>query len=164
VVVTTPGSEYIGGDHYFINEDTEDSTVNPHIRIVPTIDPTILRNSNKLPEPIALSIITFFLGSAVLRLQGNTKKYTYLLHTSFKQADHSVMFRLVDEFRNGNPKQLQEDLILRVKDSRPLNNQKRLHAIFAKLQFFVEFSYQNAYNKLLFFALLRKKLILQPFF
>ncbi len=100
VVVTTPGSEYIGGDHYFINEDTEDSTVNPHIRIVPTIDPTILRNSNKLPEPIALSIITFFLGSAVLRLQGNTKKYTYLLHTSFKQADHSVMFRLVDEFRN----------------------------------------------------------------
>ena len=98
VVSTTAGSGYIGGNHYFIND--ESTEISPHIRIVPTIDPDNLRTSNSLPDSIALSIVTFFLGSAVLRLKGNTKKYTYLLHTSFKQADHSVMFRLVDEFRN----------------------------------------------------------------
>jgi hypothetical protein len=98
VVPTTAGTRYIGGNHYFINDDTAD--ISPHIRIVPTIDPDTLRTSDSLPDAIALSIVTFFLGSAILRLRGNTKKYTYLLHTSFKQADHSVMFRLVDEFRN----------------------------------------------------------------
>jgi len=111
VVATTAGTGYIGGNHYFINDDTTDPS--PHIRIVPTVDPDNLRSSNSLPDAIALSIVTFFLGSAVLRLRGNTKKYTYLLHTSFKQADHSVMFRLVDEFRN----QLMTELTLAERNS-----------------------------------------------
>jgi hypothetical protein len=42
----------------------------------------------------------FFVGAAVLRLQGSTKNYTYLLHTSFRQNDHSLATRLVDEYRN----------------------------------------------------------------
>jgi len=112
VVATTPGTGYIGGNHYFINDD-DTNKPSPHIRIVPTVDPDNLRSSNRLPDAISLSIVTFFLGSAVLRLRGNTKKYTYLLHTSFKQADHSVMFRLVDEFRN----QLMVELTLAERNS-----------------------------------------------
>jgi len=92
VVTTTAGSGYIGGNHYFINEDDDTDDVSPHIRVVQIINPVMLRTlNNSLPEAIALSIVTFFLGAAVLRIRGNTKKYTYLLHTSFKQADHSVM-------------------------------------------------------------------------
>ena len=102
VVSTSPSGAYTGGNHffkYFFDDDPD--IVDPHIRIVTTINPKI----ESLPDSTSISVVTFFLGAAILRMdslnKGNIpKKYTYLLHTSFKQNDHSVMYRLVDEFRN----------------------------------------------------------------
>jgi hypothetical protein len=102
VVSTSPSSAYVGGNHffkYFFNDDLD--TVDPHIRIVSTINPKV----ENLPDFVSISVVTFFLGAAILRMDSLNKgsvpkKYTYLLHTSFKQNDHSVMYRLVDEFRN----------------------------------------------------------------
>jgi hypothetical protein len=42
----------------------------------------------------------FFLGSAILRLLNRRKNYTYLLHTSFKQVDHSFATELIDFYKN----------------------------------------------------------------
>jgi Z1 domain len=96
VVSTTPGERYIGGNHFFSTEDFNDSN---HIRIVPMIDVSNLRN-NPIPDTVAQSILVFFVGAAILRIQGSTENYTYLLHTSFRQNDHSLATQLVDEFRN----------------------------------------------------------------
>jgi hypothetical protein len=97
VIPTTPGSSYIGGNHFFSNDDFSNSD---HVRIVPLIDVTNLRNSNEIPDTVAQSILTFFIGAAILRILGSNKNYTYLLHTSFRQADHSLAVRLVDEYKN----------------------------------------------------------------
>jgi len=59
-----------------------------------------LRSNNFVPDTVAESIVVFFVGAAILRSQGSTKNYTYLLHTSFRQADHSLASQLVDEYRN----------------------------------------------------------------
>jgi hypothetical protein len=96
VIPTTPGGSYVGGNDFFCSEDFSNSE---HVRIVPMIDVTNLRN-NTIPDTVAQSILVFFMGAAVLRLQGSNKNYTYLLHTSFRQADHSLATRLVDEFKN----------------------------------------------------------------
>jgi hypothetical protein len=96
VVPTTPGRGYIGGNYFFSNEEFNELG---HIRIVPMIDLVNLRN-NTIPETVVQSILVFFVGAAILRTQGSNDNYTYLLHTSFKQADHSIATRLVDEFKN----------------------------------------------------------------
>lgn len=97
VVTTTPGTGYYGGDYFFSNEDFQSSN---HICIVPEIDVTSLITSNQIPDTVKQSILLFFLGAAILRLQGSTKNYTYLLHTSFKQIQHSLATELVRLFQN----------------------------------------------------------------
>jgi len=97
VVPTTPGTGYVGGNYFFGNDDFESSN---HVRIVPLIDVANLRSSNSISDSVAQSLLVFFVGAAALRLQGSTKNYTYLLHTSFRQNDHSLATRLVDEYRN----------------------------------------------------------------
>ncbi|OCR00923.1 hypothetical protein BCD67_22220 [Oscillatoriales cyanobacterium USR001] len=103
VVITEPGTGYVGGNYFFGNNDFANSN---HIRIVPTIDLTRLRNSNQIPDTVKDSLIVFFLGAAVLRLQGSKKKYTYLLHTSFRQEDHTQATQLVDQYKNELTNQL----------------------------------------------------------
>jgi hypothetical protein len=97
VVPTTPGTGYVGGNYFFESEDFRSSN---HIRPVSAIDVDNLRTENIIPSTVAQSIFIFFVGAAILRIQGSTDNYTYLLHTSFRQADHSLAARLVDEFRN----------------------------------------------------------------
>jgi len=102
VVITEPGTGYVGGNYFFGNDfDNSD-----HIHIVPTIDLTRLRNSHQIPDTVKDSLIVFFLGAAVLRLQGSRKKYTYLLHTSFRQEDHTQATQLVEQFKNELTNQL----------------------------------------------------------
>jgi hypothetical protein len=96
VVITEPGTGYFGGNYFFGNNDFDNSN---HIHIVPSIDLTMLRNSNQIPDTVKDSLIIFFLGAAVLRLKGSRKKYTYLLHTSFKQEDHTQATQLVNRFK-----------------------------------------------------------------
>jgi hypothetical protein len=96
VVPTTPGTGYVGGNYFFGTEDFNSSN---HVRVVPMLDVTNLRNE-PIPDTVAQSILVFFVGAAILRIQGSNDNYTYLLHTSFKQADHSIATRLVDEFKN----------------------------------------------------------------
>ncbi len=96
VVPTTPGTGYVGGNDFF---NTEEFSNSDHIRVVPMIDVANLRN-NTIPDTVAQSIFVFFVGAAILRIQGSNHNYTYLLHTSFRQADHSLATRLVDEFKN----------------------------------------------------------------
>lgn len=103
VVITEPGTGYVGGKYFFGNNDFDNSD---HIRIVPTIDLTNLRNSNQIPDTVKNSLIVFFLGAAVLRLQESKKKYTYLLHTSFRQDDHTQATQLVEQFKNELTNQL----------------------------------------------------------
>lgn len=97
VVPTTPGTGYVGGNYFFADEDF---TTSNHVRVVPFIDVTSLQNSNIIPDTLAQSLLAFFVGAAILRLLGSTKNYTYLLHTSFRQANHLLAARLVDEYRN----------------------------------------------------------------
>jgi hypothetical protein len=92
VVATKPGTGYVGGDHFFNPPNTT------HLCLVDPIDVIRLRTDSIIPDSVARSILSFFLGAAVLRLRGTTKNYTYLLHTSLKQADHSLAKRLVDKF------------------------------------------------------------------
>jgi len=97
VVPTTPGTDYVGGNFFFSNEDFNSSS---HVRVVPLMEVASLRNDNTISGTVTQSILVFFVGAAILRTQGSTKNYTYLLHTSFRQADHSLATRLVDEYRN----------------------------------------------------------------
>ncbi|GAX38259.1 Z1 domain-containing protein [Nodularia sp. NIES-3585] len=106
VVVTTPGTGYVGGNYFFDNNNFSDSD---HIRQVPDIDLNRLRTSNRIPDTLIQSMLVFFLGSAVLRIQGNQKKYTYLLHTSFRQADHHLAAVLVDNFKNQLTNELRQN-------------------------------------------------------
>jgi hypothetical protein len=103
VVITEPGTGYVGGKYFFGNNDFGNSN---HIRIVPPIDLTNLRNSNQIPETVKNSLIVFFLGAAILRLQESKKRYTYLLHTSFRQEDHTQATQLVEQFKNDLTNQL----------------------------------------------------------
>ncbi|MFN9399409.1 MAG: Z1 domain-containing protein, partial [Dolichospermum sp.] len=68
-----------------------------------------MRTSNRIPDTVIQSILVFFLGAAVLRMQGNQKKYTYLLHTSFRQADHHLAAQLVDDFKNQLTNELRQN-------------------------------------------------------
>ncbi|MBO1351215.1 MAG: hypothetical protein EBE86_029370 [Hormoscilla sp. GUM202] len=97
VVPTTPGTGYVGGNYFFADEDF---TTSNHVRVVPLIDVTSLQDSDIIPDTLARSLLAFFVGAAILRLLGSTKNYTYLLHTSFRQANHLLAARLVDEYRN----------------------------------------------------------------
>jgi Z1 domain len=110
VVTTTPGTGYCGGNYFFDNDDFQNSK---HICIVPEIDVTSLRTSNQIPDTVKQSIFVFFLGAAILRLQGSKKNYTYLLHTSFKQNDHRLAAELVRLFQN----ELQVELTVAVRTS-----------------------------------------------
>ncbi|QMS91340.1 hypothetical protein HUN01_28470 [Nostoc edaphicum CCNP1411] len=106
VIVTTPGTGYAGGNYFFGNSNFNNSD---HIRLVPDIDLDRLRNSSSIPDTVIQSMLVFFLGSAILRLQGNSKKYTYLLHTSFRQGDHHLAAVLVDNFKNELTNQLKQN-------------------------------------------------------
>ncbi|MEH2164103.1 MAG: Z1 domain-containing protein [Nostoc sp.] len=97
VVITTPGTGYVGGNYFFGSNNFNNSG---HIRLVPDIELDRLQTSNRIPDTVIQSMLVFFLGSAILRIQGNSKKYTYLLHTSFRQADHHLAAVLVDNFKN----------------------------------------------------------------
>ncbi|QLE40448.1 hypothetical protein FD723_08265 [Nostoc sp. C052] len=106
VVVTTPGTGYVGGNYFFGNNNFNNSD---HIRLVPDIELDRLRNSNRIPDTVIQSMLVFFLGAAILRIRGNSKKYTYLLHTSFRQADHHLAAVLVDNFKNELTNQLRQN-------------------------------------------------------
>jgi len=95
VVVTSPGSSYCGGELFFGNDDFLTS---PHLRIVNPIDLFRLRNDNFLPSSLTRSLYVFFLGASILRLQGSHKSYAYLLHTSFRQADHTQVAISISRF------------------------------------------------------------------
>jgi Z1 domain len=97
VVVTTPGEYYTGGNLFFGNEDFEESD---YLRIVPGIDVTALRQNNGIPQTVAQSLYLFFAGAASLRLSGRDKNFTYLLHTSLRQADHERAATSVRAFVN----------------------------------------------------------------
>ncbi|WP_375468600.1 Z1 domain-containing protein [uncultured Nostoc sp.] len=106
VVVTEPGTGYVGGNYFFDNNNFSNSA---HIRLVPDIDLDRLRSSNRIPDTVIQSMLVFFLGAAILRIQGNYKKYTYLLHTSFRQGDHDLAAVLVDNFKNELTNQLRQN-------------------------------------------------------
>ena len=113
VVATEPGSSYVGGNYFFEPGDSQTSGNNfqesNHVRLVPIIDIARLRDSNQIPETVRRSLLVFFLGAAVLRKKGyKTKKYTYLLHTSFRQADHTLATSLIDGFKNELANQLKK--------------------------------------------------------
>jgi hypothetical protein len=97
VVITKPGTGYVGGEYFFGDNDFDNLD---HIYIVPPIDLTNLKDSKQIPPTVKNSLIVFFLGAAILRLQGSKKRYTYLLHTSFKQEDHRQATQLVEQFKN----------------------------------------------------------------
>ncbi|MBN3944311.1 Z1 domain-containing protein [Nostoc sp. NMS9] len=106
VVVTEPGTGYVGGNYFFDNNNFSNSA---HIRLVPDIDLDRLRTSNRIPDTVIQSMLLFFLGAAILRIQGNSKKYTYLLHTSFRQGDHHLASVLVENFKNELMNQLRQN-------------------------------------------------------
>ncbi len=93
VVAARPGAGYVGGNYFFDADRT-----GPHTRVVDAIDVQNLRTSNVLPASVAQSIYVFLTGAAILRLKGSNKNYTYLLHSSLKQADHSLAFGLINGF------------------------------------------------------------------
>ena len=95
VVVTHPGQAYCGGDLFFVNENFDEPT---YLRFVPFLDVQSLVQSHQIPETCAFSICAFFIGAAILRLSGESKNYTYLLHTSFRQDDHLAAAYAVEQF------------------------------------------------------------------
>ncbi|MBP0010039.1 MULTISPECIES: Z1 domain-containing protein [unclassified Roseofilum] len=105
VEVTIPGRGYVGGNYFFDRDNFQDSE---HIRTVPEIDVDGLVTRNQIPRTVKESLLVFFLGAAILRIQGNTKKHTYLLHTSFRQNDHHFAYELVVQFKNQLTNQLRE--------------------------------------------------------
>ncbi len=105
VVITTPGTGYVGGNHFFANNNFNNSD---HIRLVAPIELDKLRTSNSIPNTVIESMLVFFLGAAILRIQGNSRRYTYLLHTSFRQTDHQLAAALVDQFKNDLTNQLRQ--------------------------------------------------------
>ncbi|MHC5743053.1 MAG: Z1 domain-containing protein [Nostoc sp.] len=100
------GTGYVGGNYFFGNNNFNNSS---HIRTVPLIDLNRLRTNNRIPDTVIESMLLFFLGAAILRLQGNVKKYTYLLHTSFRQADHHLAAVLVNQFKHELTNQLRQN-------------------------------------------------------
>lgn len=100
VVVTRPGNAYVGGNHFFASDDFDNSSC---LRLVAPVDLNNLRN-NRFPQSIEHSLYVFFTGAAILRLQAiqnpqaSIKNYTYLLHTSFKQSEHTQSAIFVSQF------------------------------------------------------------------
>ncbi|RKZ51487.1 MAG: hypothetical protein DRR08_29230 [Candidatus Parabeggiatoa sp. nov. 2] len=94
VVTTIEGTGYVGGQYFFSDEENRSN----HLCIVPDRDITRLTTSRQLPDSVKESILVFLLGAAILRLRGQKKKYTYLLHTSHKQVDHAIEKIAVDRF------------------------------------------------------------------
>lgn len=92
VVVTTPGTGYVGGDYLF---DLQNAG---HIVIVDPLDVANLRTSRKIPASVAESLYLFLAGAAVLRLRGQVKNYAYLLHTSLKQDDHEFAWGVIQQY------------------------------------------------------------------
>ena len=108
VIITTPGTGYVGGN-YFFDENFNNSN---HVRTVHPIELDRLRNSNTIPDTVKQSMLLFFLGAAILRMQpqqSNSKKYTYLLHTSFRQDDHHLAAELVKQFKTDLTNQLRQN-------------------------------------------------------
>jgi hypothetical protein len=95
VHVTTPGSAYCGGDVFFVNEDF----TNPrYLRFVPPLDVVAMRNQQVLPDSLRDALCGFFVAAAILRLQGSTKNYQALVHTSLKRDEHQLVTDLVETF------------------------------------------------------------------
>lgn len=95
VEVTQPGAGYVGGDHFFGNDDFQSS---PHLCLVHPIDLTLLSTQNQLPQSLRNSLFVFLAGAAILRLLGSIRSYTYLLHTSFRQAQHTQAAIVISQF------------------------------------------------------------------
>ncbi len=109
VVVTEPGTGYVGGDYFFAHNNFNNSN---HARTVHPIELDRLRNNNSIPDTVKQSMLVFFLGAAILRMhpqQSHSKKYTYLLHTSFRQDDHHLAAELVEEFKIDLTNQLRQN-------------------------------------------------------
>ncbi|WP_158260467.1 Z1 domain-containing protein [Chlorogloea sp. CCALA 695] len=106
VVVTIPGTGYVGGNYFFGDSNFSNSN---HIRLVPDIELGRLQTSNRIPDTVIQSMLVFFLGAAILRIQENRKNYTYLLHTSFRQEQHHLAAELVDKFKQELMNQLRQN-------------------------------------------------------
>jgi len=106
VVTTIEGTGYVGGNYFFGSEE-ELSEKLEHICIVPVEDVTCLTSNGNLPNSVKNSILLFLLGATALRLSGHKKKYTYLLHTSHRQATHEQERELFNRFINDLKSQLE---------------------------------------------------------
>ncbi|WP_072016003.1 Z1 domain-containing protein [Leptolyngbya sp. KIOST-1] len=62
------------------------------------MDLALLSNQNQIPPSLIDSLFVFLTGAASLRLLGNIKNYTYLLHTSFRQAQHTQAAIVISQF------------------------------------------------------------------
>jgi len=91
VQVTTPGTGYCGGDVFFISNQNL-------LRSVPLIDVVNLRANQVLPPTIEAAILGFLASAATLRLQGSTKNFQALVHTSLQRREHGLVTQLVDAF------------------------------------------------------------------
>lgn len=96
VQVTTPGTDYCGGDTFFIDEDFS----NPrYLRFVPLMDVTTLRTDQVLPATLEAAIYQFLIGAAFLRVQGIVKNYQALIHTALSRDEHEFVRDLVEELK-----------------------------------------------------------------
>ena len=95
VHVTTPGSAYCGGDVFFVDEDFANSR---YLRFVPPLDVVAMRDQQVLPDSLRDALCGFFVAAAILRLQGSTKNYQALVHTSLKRDEHQLVTDLIETF------------------------------------------------------------------
>lgn len=96
VRVTTPGTDYCGGDTFFIDENF----ANPrYLRFVPLLDVTTLRTNQVLPPTLQAAVYQFLVGAAFLRVRGPViKNYQALIHTALARDEHEFVRDLVDVF------------------------------------------------------------------
>ena len=98
-VLSHPGTDYVGGDDFFSNEE------NNHIRLFPLGELTALSAgaqpapSNEIPASLLAALDTFMIGATYKRLESPDQKSAFLCHVSTKTSDHSHIENLLRKYK-----------------------------------------------------------------
>lgn len=93
-VLSHPGSDYVGGDDFFLNATSD------LVREFPLTDLTVLSAgaqplpSNQVPDSLLAALDTFMLGATYKREMQPDQKYAFLCHVSTRTSDHKHMVEL----------------------------------------------------------------------
>lgn len=100
VVTFPPGKDYIGGEHFFPQENRADSL----IRLISESEPDQICGESTMPGGFAIptgirqALCAFLVGASIKGIRNEGSSFSSLLHISYAQSAHHSLERLVNSF------------------------------------------------------------------